>query len=213
MRRLRVQNSGGGSVWKRAISVCSAVRTLLLAAPRALVSLTSAAYSTLVSGGGPSARNWEALCSVNGRTNGHGGVDRIGAAEASRQAGRRVGDRREAAVVGAQRDDLHCDLLADLQAARLRVAIRQRGDVAVVGGLVLRRAIREQALERVIRRGGRRGLEGGAGRGGCRLRREARVRAVDRVDGIEHRHVHRGEVERVVRAPLLRGAGGGRRDD
>jgi len=43
VRALVGQYSGGGMVWKRAISVCSAVRVVLVAEPSAAVSFTSAA--------------------------------------------------------------------------------------------------------------------------------------------------------------------------
>src|SRR6478735_3400093 len=67
VRRLRDQKSGGASVWKRAISVWASVRVALVAAPSALVSLTSAAYAALVRAGGPGARNCETPATTNGR--------------------------------------------------------------------------------------------------------------------------------------------------
>jgi hypothetical protein len=53
---------------KRATSVCSGVRTALSARPYALTSLKSSAYSALVSGFGPSGRNWSFDVSVSGLT-------------------------------------------------------------------------------------------------------------------------------------------------
>jgi hypothetical protein len=50
------------------ISVCSAVRVVLVAEPRLCTSLIAAAYASLVSAGGGAGRNWLALSSTNGAT-------------------------------------------------------------------------------------------------------------------------------------------------
>src|SRR5262249_16410410 len=59
---------GDGSAQNRAISVPSALRMVLLAAPSSLTSLKAAVYSRLVSAGGPAARNRSPLGMANGVT-------------------------------------------------------------------------------------------------------------------------------------------------
>src|SRR5262245_35320936 len=59
---------GDGSAQNRAISVPSALRMVLLAAPSSLTSLKAAVYSRLVSAGGPAARNWSPLVRAKGVT-------------------------------------------------------------------------------------------------------------------------------------------------
>src|SRR5262245_9155220 len=55
-----------GSRHSMATWVWSAVRTVLLTLPSALVSLNAAAYSGLVMAGGGPGRNWEVLATANG---------------------------------------------------------------------------------------------------------------------------------------------------
>src|SRR6266540_1262024 len=51
-----------------AIVVCSSLRTLLFAAPYALIWLNASTHSPLWSDGGGSGRNWSTLCRMKGRT-------------------------------------------------------------------------------------------------------------------------------------------------
>src|SRR5438128_10684459 len=50
------------------ISVCSAVRVVLVAEPRLCTSLIAAAYAALVSAGGGAGRNWSPRSDANGAT-------------------------------------------------------------------------------------------------------------------------------------------------
>src|SRR5690348_4339523 len=55
----RSQSATGGSLFQNsAVSVCQAVRTVLVALPIALISLKSLAYCALVRAGGGGGRNW-----------------------------------------------------------------------------------------------------------------------------------------------------------
>src|SRR5438876_1571188 len=58
LRATRFHIGSDGSASQSAISVCSAVRAALSTLPSRLVSLKSAAHSSLFNLGGPSARNW-----------------------------------------------------------------------------------------------------------------------------------------------------------
>ena len=68
LRATRFHIGSAGSASHSAISVCSAVRSALFTRPSRLVSLKSAAHSSLSRRGGPSARNWSPRLSTNGLT-------------------------------------------------------------------------------------------------------------------------------------------------
>src|SRR5215470_2839531 len=59
---------GEGSAQNRAISVSSALRTVLLAAPSSLISLKAAVYAALSRAGGAGGRNWSPLVRARGAT-------------------------------------------------------------------------------------------------------------------------------------------------
>src|SRR4029450_1835875 len=62
----RFQNVRAVAPQKRALWVWSAVRVALTASPTSLTSLTSSAYSSLVSAGGPSGRKYDGLGMTKG---------------------------------------------------------------------------------------------------------------------------------------------------
>jgi hypothetical protein len=72
----------GDSPQKRAASVCSAVRVLLVLEPISMISLYSRAHILLERSGGPFGRNWSAESSANGVMPGRsvptGGVGAVG---------------------------------------------------------------------------------------------------------------------------------------
>ena len=137
----------------------------------------------LVSGLGPSGRNWLALPSASGRIPGRQSPS-TGAGPGLPDAGPRGGQAevRErggapTAVVRAQRHHCLGGLLTDRDSVRLRRAVRDRTQVGGVVGVEDRLAGAQLWLEtgeRVVRRGRDRGLGRGAGRG-CR---RGRVRLV-----------------------------------
>ncbi len=68
VRNVRFQVTAGFSAQYCAARVCSGVRTLSVAEPSVLTSSNSRAYFRLVSGSGPSDRNWDELGMKNGST-------------------------------------------------------------------------------------------------------------------------------------------------
>src|SRR5712692_9130264 len=74
VRATRFHIGSDGSASHSAIWVCSAVRSALFTLPSRLVSLKSAAHSSLFRLGGPSARNWSPRLSTNGVTKRQAGM-------------------------------------------------------------------------------------------------------------------------------------------
>src|SRR5262249_12589847 len=80
---MRFQSAAPWSCHQIAASVSSAVRVVLVSEPTLFTSLKSVAYSALVTGFGPSLRNWDGLSMRNGRTSpthGAGSTAKVGAA-------------------------------------------------------------------------------------------------------------------------------------
>src|SRR6476619_744340 len=73
-----------GGLQNLPISVCSAVRVVLVAEPRLSTSFSATAYASLVSAGGGAGRNWSPRSSTNGLPCSHvvkTGVGKFGGVE------------------------------------------------------------------------------------------------------------------------------------
>src|SRR5437899_541273 len=174
------------SVQKSACIVCAGVRFVLSNLPSSLTWLKSSAYSSLVSGFGPSGRNCDALSSASGvipgrrrPTIGGGGLPGLGLPDPRERRRRSECYTRASAVVLAECNDCLRHALANHNAVRLRFAVRDRVHVGVIdpGEGVRLSGVKatRQAYQRVVRCG----CDGGCRRG---VRRDNNRRIVLRVE-------------------------------